>query len=625
MNIIPEAELDRLFKLAKSLAVDGVIKPPPRSINTPSTENEFLYDQSASLTTRTKEINETKTFPLISDKSLAKPSPLQLVINSLDENNFQDTNTDVLKDKLNEENINSDKIIPELLLMALGGVHDDVANFFVITYNKFVKCSDIKHSVIWFWDEKKKLWQEGGIETLVNLIMVHTRPVIWDIYTRQKQIRNNNEKEENRCKNLLNLYKKMGDVNFVCNIAKLVKERTYDDTIINNLDSNNDLLPIKNGKVINLRTKEIRNRTMDDYFTFECPIEYDYNANSQIITSFINDITLGDESLKLFLQEVFGSCLTGHIHNKYIYILFGPKGMNGKTTVINMMAKILGSFFKVADRDIFLKAGSHGKNIDPFLAELRGVRMTVFCEVEDGDKINEGLIKRFTGGDKIIGKPLYKSPIQFDPHCKCFILTNNKPECSMDQATWQRNVMIPFNCYYTDNPIHQNERLIDPHFKDTILEDNSAMNAFFKWLVDGAYRTYNSNLVIPKCVKDTTKTYKEDQDLYARFVESKVIIDESGNNGWKISASELYSEFRYWCKEDEGIVPPSQTKFGTNIKRILKDFSRSNRGINYNNCKLLNGEQNCDIVTMHTNSIRNKLKIPMPINNLSNPPGTISL
>lgn len=348
------------------------------------------------------------------------------------------------------------KSVPDLIAQACSCIHDDVADMVMHYSGKNVVCTDIKHKVVWIWNDNSKIWVEGSDDMLINSIMVNIRPIILScmrlIHQNIKSGDDNVEKLDIFEKKLRQLFSKLGTVSYCASIALLIRARSYNPLFIDMLDNNNDILPINNGKVINLRTGEVRERLREDYCTFICPADYNPGTTSVAIDNFLDDITLGDNDLKLFLQGILGLCLTGHTHTQQMYIFYGPGGANGKTTLINMVATVLGSFFVQAHKEVFLRVNGCGAgNASPYIAELRGKRMSVFCEAEVGDKINEGQIKAFTGGDKIKCRPLYKSGIEFTPHFKPFVLTNHKPDCSTDEALWRRLIMVPFDCKYVDN------------------------------------------------------------------------------------------------------------------------------------------------------------------------------
>ena len=62
-----------------------------------------------------------------------------------------------------------------------------------------------------------------------------------------------------------------------------------DTDFMGKLDSNPSLLPIKNNKVFDLRTREIRDRTKDDMFSYSLDVEY--TKNQQNAKRFFSELT----------------------------------------------------------------------------------------------------------------------------------------------------------------------------------------------------------------------------------------------------------------------------------------------------------------------------------------------
>ena len=453
------------------------------------------------------------------------------------------------------------ELLPDMVKRALSLDHDDVAELVLQGEMGRIKSTSTEHGSIWYWDDRTKLWIEGGIDFLTDYIMQTTRRNIERFCLAQldKFKRTGADKDQQKYIKLNNLYHKLGVLHYCRCVATLVKVRTYDKDFINRLDSMNDLLPIRNGLIVNLRDKHVRERVITDLFSFECPVDYDPNARSSAIDQFFNDITLGDNELKFFLQGLLGFCLTGHTHTQQMYILYGPEGANGKSTLMGIMEKIMGLFYHPADKEVFLKMNGNGNAgaASPALAALRGKRLVVFVESELGDKLNEARIKAITGGDKITARHLHKDYIEFFPRFKPFLLTNYKPECSTDPALWRRLVMVPFLCKFVDyDPRFPYERRKNPLFKDQILEDQNALNYFFYWLVEGAQRMYTGGLALPKAVTDATNEYKAEQNIYARFLIDSADVSTDPRSQWTVGASDLYNAFELWHIDEEGTKAP---------------------------------------------------------------------
>jgi len=460
--------------------------------------------------------------------------------------------------------------------------HDDIANLIVHIMNgpngeRSFRCISVEKKVVWVYYNPERLWVQHGEDDLINDIMLLARPIL-EAYHRDliKQIteaeRTGQEAKVETLgidrKKLYTLMVKCQTVSVVKSVATLVRPRIYDKDFIDKLDSNPDLLALMDGQVINLRTGEVRDRAQEDYCTFACRVRYDPNARSKDIDDFLDNITLGRRDLLGFLQGLFGLALTGYTHTQQLYILYGG-GANGKSTLMQFMERILGLYAVQADKEVFIKLGASRSGPKPEFARLRGRRLVSFSEIEFGDKLNEATIRALTGGEKITARELYQNTIEFTPRFKLFILVNDYPEVSTNDATWRRLVCVPFDCkfVYKEDGFEPHERKRDGKFTERMLADENAMSTFFNWLVEGARRMYTEPLNQPECVTNATTKYKEDQDIWKRFIDTRL----EAKDGAEIDGNDLYHEFVYWCKEDEGIHPQQKRPFYAAMRKHMKD------------------------------------------------------
>ena len=312
------------------------------------------------------------------------------------------------------------------------------------------------------------------------------------------------------------------------------------------LESRNHLLPIRDKMVVNLKTGDVRKREITDYFTRECPVDYDPTADQTQIMKFLSDITLDDRNLLGFLIVVLGYCLTGEINKRLMFICYG-KGCNGKTFLFKLLERLFGPYFYTAAEDLMLKTNSiiNTSGPSPQMAALANKRLVSFVETMEESELNETVIKRFTGGDKLTGRSLYKDATIFDPKFKGFLLTNFKPRCSDDNALWARIRLIPFLANFVDNPdpSKHDQRLKDENLELKLFTDSN-LSALLNILISGAIRYYNGEFPTPQVVTLETSMYKKDQDYYDDFLEEnyqRVV-------GSTVGAQRLYDNFKSWYK-----------------------------------------------------------------------------
>ena len=127
------------------------------------------------------------------------------------------------------------------------------------------------------------------------------------------------------------------------------------------MDANPCLLNLQNGTlVLEGSCEELGPHDRDDLITKLVPVSYDPNAECPQFTDFIQRI-LPDLETRLFVQRWFGYYLTG-LTGEQVLVFFYGSGANGKSTLLNIMAKILGPYavtlpFASLQRDDF-KRGS---------------------------------------------------------------------------------------------------------------------------------------------------------------------------------------------------------------------------------------------------------------------------
>lgn len=153
-------------------------------------------------------------------------------------------------------------------------------------------------------------------------------------------------------------------------LVKLQVDALFDPSFGDRVNSDLDSLPLKNGKLINLRTGVVRDRVMTDLFTFECPVTYLVddapcpNAKLLFEYAFRKDVELID-----YVQQLMGYLITGYACEDNMYFLYGPEGdimkMSSGIFIVMALSQILGEF-----------SAGWNPNLEAFRLEmLRGHRL----------------------------------------------------------------------------------------------------------------------------------------------------------------------------------------------------------------------------------------------------------
>ena len=298
---------------------------------------------------------------------------------------------------------------------------------------------------------------------------------------------------------------------------------------IDKLDTYPWLLNCQNG-TLNLRTGELYAQRREDLITKLIPVEYDPNAKCPIFLGFLDKIMAGNTDLISYLKKIIGYSLSGSIIEQCIFIFFGT-GKNGKTTLLEVIRKVLGDYARNAEFDTFIyKLNSAIRND---LARLSGARFVTASEPERNVILSESLVKQITGGEPITVRLLHKEYFEFFPTFKVFFAVNKKPNIiGADTGIWRRIRLIPFNV-----TIPENQRDL------TLLEKlQNELPGILSWAVEGCMEWQVNGLQEPKEVLEETDCYKDTMDDFADYIADQCIVGQTEYVGTK----EFFQNYTNW-------------------------------------------------------------------------------
>ena len=159
---------------------------------------------------------------------------------------------------------------------------------------------------------------------------------------------------------------------------------------------------------------------------------------------FQNDIDLIE-----YIQRCVGYSLTGDTSEQCFFMLHGH-GANGKSVFTEILRALLGEYGSAVEFKTFMAGEGSASGND--LAPLRGARLVVASESEQGKRLNEAVIKQITGGDPLRVRFLFKEFFVFTPQFKVWLVTNHKPVImGTDRGIWRRVRLIPFHAKFEGN------------------------------------------------------------------------------------------------------------------------------------------------------------------------------
>ena len=286
---------------------------------------------------------------------------------------------------------------------------------------------------------------------------------------------------------------------------------------------------------VSLKNGKIFPHKQEDFITKISPYEISETADCPIWEKFLDEIFLGDKDLIRFVKKSVGYSLTGSMDEQCLFFLYGD-GCNGKSTFLNAVSDILGEYsMNVQPSTLMLKQSNSG-GASPDIARLRGARFVTSAEPNEGQRLDEGLIKQLTGGDKITTRPLYGKEFEYFPEFKLWIATNHRPIIrGVDKGIWRRIRIIPF---FANIP----EERIDRRLGDKLKAEYPAI---LRWAVDGCLLWQSEGLTPPKAVTECVDEYRREMDGVSAFIQDRCVL---GDDKY-VKASELYAEYESWCDD----------------------------------------------------------------------------
>jgi putative DNA primase/helicase len=289
------------------------------------------------------------------------------------------------------------------------------------------------------------------------------------------------------------------------------------------------------GETIDLRTGAGKSPDPRDYITKKtaCGIA-PLGTEHPLWTAFLNRITHNNHELIDFLKRYIGYCLTGDTSEHRFVFAFGT-GANGKSTLVNIVAKIIADYATVADVGTFLAANHERHPTD--IAKLHGARFVIAQETEKGRRWDEAKIKTMTGGDKMTARFMRQDFFDFTPTFKLFITGNNKPRLdNVDEAMRRRLLLLPFTVQ-----IPPEER--DPDLPAKLMAEAPAI---LRWCINGCLEWQRIGLAPPAVVTDATTAYFDDQDTIKQWLED--CTTDGGPFAFTLT-KQLFASWRQWCEE----------------------------------------------------------------------------
>lgn len=373
---------------------------------------------------------------------------------------------------------------------------------------------------------------------------------------------------------------KLKNASYKSSIMTECKALFTDEKFEEMLDHHTHLIGFENG-VYDLRMHEFRDGLPDDYIAFASARHYQpFNPKSieaKEIDSYMAQV-FTNINVKKYVKDIFACALDGGIRQEKLYIFTGS-GSNSKSIILNLVQKALGDYYCILPIALLTQKRTSSNAAQSELVRTKGRRLSVMQEPGENEKLNIGLMKELSGGDRILCRGLFQEAIEFKPQFKMIMTCNELPEVGSDDGgTWRRIRVVEFTSKFVDNPDPKNPREF-PMDQDLTEKLDRWSDTFISMLIEHHKEMGDiKNMVEPAEVRIATEGYKKNNDIIGQYVGDKLEKDETATTRFQLNP--LFSDFKSWATQiiPKGKKIPDRNQFRAYLEKIYGIYPDNGKG-----------------------------------------------
>jgi P4 family phage/plasmid primase-like protien len=214
----------------------------------------------------------------------------------------------------------------------------------------------------------------------------------------------------------------------------------------------------------------------------------------------------GNREVAEWLLHYIGYCVLGSPGEAIFVVVWGAGG-NGKSTLANVIQRLLGSYAVSIDAKVVQESG---RNQHPAsLNRLRNKRIATISELTRGEGWNERVLKQITGNDEIEARDMNKNPTPFRSQAGLIIFSNDKPPFERADPAIQRR----FRLINTVIQRPEGQRIL--HLEDRIVSEEGP--AVLRKIMEYAQRVHLAGRMptLPAAMRaNATETLSENDPIF---------------------------------------------------------------------------------------------------------------
>ena len=310
------------------------------------------------------------------------------------------------------------------------------------------------------------------------------------------------------------------------------------------LDTHDMLLAVPNG-VVDLTSGRLLEPDPALLITKAATVPFDPDAKCPTFERFLVEVMKERQDLVDTLLRALGYSLTGSTKEQKFFLLYGERGRNGKSTLMDVLHELLGDELCFTIRKKLLTDSDADSNRFA-KAQLEGRRVVYANETKKGARFDMEFVKDFTGGGRMEAERKGKDGYQFRMRAKLWYAVNSLPGADFDPSFKDRIVPIPFEqSFYAEDSENYQEGDLPPD-KDLPAKLTAELPGILALLVKGCLRWQEKGgLGQPEQVLALKRQYEQDNDHVATWIAERCHVGDSARQ----KTTELFKDFREFAKD----------------------------------------------------------------------------
>lgn len=329
--------------------------------------------------------------------------------------------------------------------------------------------------------------------------------------------------------------------------AKTLRYTGQLSAMSSSFDQHPMLLNAANG-IIDLSNGNLLEHDPSYLLSHQTPVYYDPSARAPRWEQFLVE-SMPDPEMRNYLQRLVGYSITGSTSEQVMFLHYGPT-KNGKSVFLDLMEAILGPYAQTVPTGVLTTTRNEQHSTG--VARMEGRRLLQLSETKQGDRLDEQLVKRLSGGDTVSARGMRENDRDFKIVGKVHLATNHLPHINHDEATMRRLRLVHWS------QVVPEERR-DPWLAQRLRAEE--LPGILAWAVRGALEWQQHRLAPPFQAVADTEVYVAEEDEFGIWMDARTLPSTQ-----MIAVDVLYRSYSNWAIAGN-LKPMSIIAFGRELRK----------------------------------------------------------